>query len=536
MLSRLLYGARTSLVIAGSASILAAVIGTFIGLIAGYFRGWVDAVLMRLADVQLAFPFIVLALALLAVTVHRTSWRIILVLGIADWVVYARVVRARAWEEREKDYVRAATVLGTSHWRKMTRYVLPTVLPTVIVIVLLEFAVLMLVESILSFIGLGIEPPGISWGTIIADGRENIAIAWWLLAFPVAAIFTAVLGVNLLADGLAEVLDPRLRLTARLGRASSALHRQRATGGPSAAANALAIPPRDVKPVPETEASAPRGENAVEHPSAEAVASALPRFEAEMIPASAAVVRVEDLVVAFSGSRLPAVDGVSFSLLEGERLAIVGESGSGKTVMALAIMGLLDPAARILRGSIRLAGRELIGMPARELRSLRGGAVAMIFQDPGTELNPSLRVGYQLAEAIRLHQHVTRREARARAVEALRLVRIGEPNRTVRRYPFELSGGMQQRAMIAMALSCRPSVLIADEPTTALDVTTQAQILRELDRLVTELHTGVILISHDLGVVRELTDRVVVMYRGTVCEVGAPKRSFSHPSIPIPWR
>jgi peptide/nickel transport system permease protein len=507
LLSRLVYGARTSLVIAAAAVALSATAGVLLGLAAGYFRGPMDALVMRLADVQLAFPFILLALAILAVSGEKTALRIIVVLAVADWVVHARVIRGRVLVEREREYVRAARALGASHARVMLLYVLPVILPTAIVIAALELAVLMLVESILAFLGLGIDPPGVSWGTILADGRVNVAIAWWMLAFPGAAIFLAVLGVNLLADGLADVLDPRLKLTGRYTRWRRSWLRRRSVP--------TATPVRDLTPPPEGSGGEPQGRAAV---GQEGTLLAVRGLRVEFPTDDGVVTAVRD---------------VSFALAPRGRLGIVGESGSGKTVTALSVIGLLDAPGRVTAGSIRFKGRELVGLPERQLNRVRGGEVAMIFQDPGTSLNPTLKIGYQVAEAVTLHrQGVGREAAREQAVEALRLVSIRDPRRVADAYPFQISGGMQQRTMIAMALSCSPDLLIADEPTTALDVTTQDQILRELDALVDRLGTGVILISHDLSVVAEFTDHTVVMYAGTVCETGPTGALVRDPKHP----
>jgi ABC-type dipeptide/oligopeptide/nickel transport system ATPase component len=227
-----------------------------------------------------------------------------------------------------------------------------------------------------------------------------------------------------------------------------------------------------------------------------------------------------------------AVKDASFALEAGERLGIVGESGSGKSVTAMTVMGLLDSAGRIASGSVRLKGRELIGLSETELNRIRGRGMAMIFQDAATALNPVFRVGWQIEEAILLHQPVSRAEARRMALDMLRMVNIAEPERVAQSYPFEISGGMQQRAMIAIALSCRPDLLIADEPTTALDVTTQAQILRELDALIARLGTGVVLISHDLGVIAEFTERVLVMKDGEVVESGRTADVVAAPRHP----
>jgi peptide/nickel transport system ATP-binding protein/oligopeptide transport system ATP-binding protein len=222
-----------------------------------------------------------------------------------------------------------------------------------------------------------------------------------------------------------------------------------------------------------------------------------------------------------------AVDGVTFDVREGETLAIVGESGSGKSVTAMSILRLVpDPPGRIVGGSIRLRGRELLDLPERELRAVRGKAISMVFQEPMTSLNPVFTCGEQILESIVLHEGVDRREARGRAIEMLRLVGIPLPEQRVDEYPHQLSGGMRQRVMIAMALACRPALLIADEPTTALDVTVQAQILDLLRRLRDELGMAVLLITHDLGVVAETADRVAVFYAGQVVEYADTRSVF----------
>jgi oligopeptide/dipeptide ABC transporter ATP-binding protein len=214
-----------------------------------------------------------------------------------------------------------------------------------------------------------------------------------------------------------------------------------------------------------------------------------------------------------------AVDGVSFRIDPGETLAVVGESGSGKSVTSLSILRLVpEPPGRIVGGSVRFRGRDLIGLPAEAMRAVRGKEISMIFQEPMTSLNPVYTCGEQILEGIMLHEKVGRAEARARAIAMLRLVGIPSPEQRVDEYPHQMSGGMRQRVMIAMALACRPAILIADEPTTALDVTIQAQILELLGRLQAELGMAVLLITHDLGVVAETADRVAVMYAGQVVE------------------
>jgi oligopeptide/dipeptide ABC transporter ATP-binding protein len=245
------------------------------------------------------------------------------------------------------------------------------------------------------------------------------------------------------------------------------------------------------------------------------------------------LLEVNDLRVTFAGRGRPvhAVDGMSFTVRAGQTLAIVGESGSGKTVSCRAVMGLL-PSAAVISGSARFAGTQLIGLTDDQLRAHRGANIAMVFQDPTRSLNPTMRIGSQIAEAVRTHRRVTKDQARERAVELLRLVRIPLPERRFAEYPHQLSGGMRQRVMIAIALACRPRLLIADEATTALDVTTQAQIMELLLELQAELGMALMLISHDLGLAASYADDVIVMYAGRIVEQAPASRLFSRVRMP----
>jgi peptide/nickel transport system ATP-binding protein len=249
---------------------------------------------------------------------------------------------------------------------------------------------------------------------------------------------------------------------------------------------------------------------------------------------TAPLLAVENLRVAFAGDdgrETLAVDGVDFALERGRTLGLVGESGSGKSVTSLAVMGLLPKNARVT-GAVQLDGVDLMGLPDRRLRDIRGDRMAMIFQEPMTSLNPSYTIGDQIAEAVLRHRAVSRREARLRAVEMLRRVRIPSPESRADDYPHRLSGGMRQRAMIAMALACDPELLIADEPTTALDVTIQAQILELMRQLKAETGTAIILITHDLGVVAEVAEDAAVMYAGQIVERAAVTVLFAEPQHP----
>ncbi len=247
-----------------------------------------------------------------------------------------------------------------------------------------------------------------------------------------------------------------------------------------------------------------------------------------------ALLEICDLRTSFPtpAGEVRAVDGVSLTLDVGRTLGLVGESGCGKTMTALSIMRLVPPPGRICGGAIRLDGRDLLALSESEMRALRGDDIAMIFQEPTTALNPLFTVGDQIAEAIRLHQRVSRRAARERVVDLLRLVEIPEPERRAGEYPHQLSGGMRQRVMIAMALSCHPRLLIADEPTTALDVTIQAQILDLLADLQRRLGMALLLVTHDLGVVAQRTDDVAIMYAGRVVERGPVAAVFASPLHP----
>ncbi|OAF02226.1 peptide ABC transporter ATP-binding protein [Bradyrhizobium centrolobii] len=238
--------------------------------------------------------------------------------------------------------------------------------------------------------------------------------------------------------------------------------------------------------------------------------------------------------VFFTNSGLfKAVDDVSFTVRRGETLAIVGESGCGKSVTALSLLRLVpDPPGRIVGGSVTLEGTDLLTLDDAEMRAIRGNRISMIFQEPMTSLNPVMRIGHQIVEAVRLHRNMSAKEAHDLAIEMLRLVRIPEPARRAREYPHQLSGGMRQRAMIAMALACRPALLIADEPTTALDVTIQAQILALILDLQKELGTGLVLITHDLGVVAQTAQRVIVMYAGKKVEEASVEALFAAPKHP----
>jgi len=249
------------------------------------------------------------------------------------------------------------------------------------------------------------------------------------------------------------------------------------------------------------------------------------------------LLEIDNLKVSFftPAGEVKAVNGVSYQLAQGEVIGIVGESGSGKSVSSYAIMRLIDEPGKVIGGSIKFDGKNILELDEKEMQSIRGNEISMIFQDPMTSLNPVFKVGNQLIEAIVKHQKVSKKEARKRAIEMLSLVGIPSPEKRLEQYPHEFSGGMRQRAMIAMALSCNPKLLIADEPTTALDVTIQAQILELIKELKKKINMSVILITHDLGIISDICDKVIVMYAGRIVEEGTIDDIFYNPKHPYTW-
>jgi peptide/nickel transport system permease protein len=481
VLSRLIWGARTSLAVAFASALIAGAVGTALGLIGGWVRGLGELLALRSADIILCFPPILLAL-LVVTLLGPGAGTLILVLSILYAPGFARVAYAETLTARNHDYVEAVRALGARTGRILLRTLLPNIAGPVLVQLSLAVASAVVLESGLSFLGLGVVPPSPSWGLMIRGARATMEQAPLLLLWPCAALVTTILAMNLLCDALRDALDPRtmtaqttLRLIDRLI-------------------------PGIVAP---TRADAPL-------------------FE------------IRDLTLSVdnpAGSVRP-VDDVSLSLRQGETLAIVGESGSGKSLTALAAMGLLRSAVRPSSGSIWLDGNDLLQLGEPAMRKLRGGRIAMIFQDPMSSLNPVHRAGDQVAEAIRAHRGLSQSAARNEALALFRRVGIADPEQRLAAYPHEMSGGMKQRVMIAMAIANRPALLIADEPTTALDVTVQAQILDLLATLKRETGMAMIFISHSLSVVAEIADRVTVMYAGQVVEDGVVADVFREPLHP----
>ena len=481
VLSRLLWGARTSLLVAFASATIAALAGTAIGVAAGWLRGAAEFAGVRLADVILCFPPILLAL--LAVTVMGPGVAtLVAMLSILYTPGFVRVAHAETTAARAQDYVAAVVALGAGPARVVSRTLLPNIASPLLVQFSLTLAAAIVVESGLSFLGLGVVPPTPSWGLMIRGGRTTMEQAPLLLLWPCLALTLTILCFNLLCDALRDHLDPK------------------GAGRPGGLAGRL-LP--GLLPPPAAESRRPG-------------------------------LSVEGLTVEIATPRglIRPVDDVGFAVAPGETVAIVGESGSGKSVTATALMGLLPPAAGVVAGRAFLDGDDLLRLDPEALRRLRGARIAMIPQDPMSSLNPSHRVGDQVIEAIRAHRPIGRAEARAEALALFRRVGIADPERRLDAWPHEFSGGMRQRAMIAMAVANKPALLIADEPTTALDVTVQAQILEVLAEIRRGTGSSLVLITHDLGIVAEIADTVVVMYAGQVVESGPTEATFAAPLHP----
>ncbi|MDQ1022044.1 dipeptide/oligopeptide/nickel ABC transporter permease/ATP-binding protein [Streptomyces afghaniensis] len=507
--ARLLTAAGTTLAVAVPAVLCSLAVGSVWGMWAGYHGGWRESVSLRVADVILSFPSLLLAVVVLAVF-SPSAASIVLVLAVARIPVYLRTARAEAAELRSRLFVDAARTFGTGSWAAIRRHVAPSVLPTLLTVAALDFCFVMLAESSLSFLGIGIQPPDISWGLMVAQGRQELRSAWWIALFPGLAIVLTTVSATVLASWARMTTDPGQRWREGVGRSG---WRARWWRGTSAA-------------------PAHRDSAVAEPDTTTAPGGGRPVGTEQSTAADVLVVDGLSVDVHTPAGPVHVVRRVGFRVRSGETLALLGESGCGKSMTAHAVAGLLDPVAEVVGGQVRLDGEDLLGLGARARRRLAGPGVAMVFQDALSALNPVLTVGTQLAEPFRIHEGVSRRAARARAVELMERVGIPEARSRADAYPHQFSGGMRQRLLIATAVALRPKVLIADEPTTALDVTVQAQIMDLLGELRGEQRTALVLITHDLGLAAEHADRVAVMYAGTVVETGPVAEVFDKPHHP----
>jgi peptide/nickel transport system permease protein len=483
LLSRLLWGTRLSLAVGFAAAIIAATLGAAIGIVAGYYGGRTDNVIMRGVDMLMAFPYILLALAIVAALGPGLMNALIAVAAV-NIPFFARNIRGITVGIANKEFVDAAKLAGMSDARIIVTEVLPNVIPVIVIAMSTTVGWMILETAGLSFLGLGSQPPQADLGSMLGEARSALITNPHTSVVPGVMILIIVMAINLLGDGVRDALDPRLKSGA-LSRPMPATMVQR-TG-----------------PVP-----SPEGDDLL----------ALRGLKTQF--------HVKDRVY-------KAVDGVDLSLKPGECLGLIGESGSGKSVTALSVMGLVaSPPGVITGGAVFYKNEDLVGAPYEVLRSLRGRRVAYIFQDPLATLHPLYSVGDQLIEAVSSHRRVSRDEGRAHAIDLLKQVRIPNAESRIDSYPHEMSGGMRQRVGIAMALANDPEVIIADEPTTALDVTVQAQILTLLDDLRRDRGLAILFITHDFGVVAQLCDRVAVMYAGRIVEEGPTDAILNAPAHP----
>lgn len=486
LLSRLLWGTRLSLAVGFAAALVAGLLGAAIGVIAGFAGGRTDNVTMRGIDMLMAFPYILLALAIVAV-LGPGLFNALIAVAVVNIPFFARNIRGVTVGIAHREFIDAARLMGMSNARILLTEVVPNIVPVVVIAMSTTIGWMILETAGLSFLGLGSQPPQADLGSMLGEARAAMITAPHTSIVPGAMILLIVMSVNLLGDGIRDALDPRLR--------SGALTR------PMAATR-----------VERTEVPPAHGDG---------------------------LLRIDGLETQFHvGPRIyRAVNDVSLQLDPGECLGLIGESGSGKSVTALSVMGLVaSPPGVITGGAVRLRGQDLIGAPYEVLRSFRGRRVAYIFQDPLSTLHPLYRIGDQLIEAIRVHDPVSHAEARRRALKLLEDVRIPNPTERARAFPHELSGGMRQRVGIAMALANNPDIIIADEPTTALDVTVQAQILALLSDLRRARGLAILFITHDFGVVAQLCDRVAVMYGGRIVETGPTAEVLAAPAHPYTRR
>ncbi len=504
VLSRMIYGARYSLTIGLCATAWALVAGSILGSIAAVSRKWVSEIIMRCMDVIMSFPGIALA-AVFVVVFGNSLPSLIFAIGFLYIPQIARVVRANVVSEYGQDYVRAVVVSGARApwilWKHVVRNCIAPVLVYTIVLV----ADAIVFEASLSFISAGIPEPDPTWGNILADARAGVLSGqWWQALFPGLAIMITVLCLNILSEGMTDAMAaaPKAPIAAADDAVTGEREADRLVADPTLAykAQAESLKRRlaELQAVEKTRTD---------------------RFEARTdVPP---ILEVRDLCIKFPRhGDVNVVDHVSFVVRPRQTMGLVGESGCGKSITSLTIMGLLDPKAQI-SGEVLYDGQNLLDMSQKEMNALRGREIAMIYQDALSSLNPSMLIKSQMKQ-------LTKRGGTRSAEELLELVGL-DPKRTLDSYPHELSGGQRQRVLIAMALTRDPKVVIADEPTTALDVTVQKQVIELLNRLQKELGFAMVFVSHDLALVAEVANSITVMYAGQVVEQGPVKDILCHP-------
>lgn len=498
VLSRLLVGTRWSLIIGFGATALAVVAGSCLGALAGTSRKAVDEFIMRTLDVIMAFPGI--ALAAVLVTVFGNSIGVLVVtIAFLYTPQVTRVVRANVLNQYSEDYVAAERVLGASRPHILLRHVARNIAAPVLVFATVMVADAIVFEASLSFLGAGIKPPNPSWGSVINDGKDLVAAgAWWATFWPGMLILVTVLALNIVAEGISDAW---------------------ASAG-AAKAGSASVADRVDRQLTDT----PQGETfvvpGVEQAGARIAANArpIPGLDTPAEP----VIELQHLSIGFPAryGDTNVVEDVSFTVHRGEVFGLVGESGSGKSLTTMTAMGIGPKTAKVT-GKVLFKGQDITHLTLKQREHLLGREIAMIYQDALGALNPSMKIKAQLDQLIK-------RDGTRTKEELMELVGLPAA-RILNSYPHELSGGQRQRVVIAMALSRDPALIIADEPTTALDVTVQAQVIELLVELQAKLGFALILVSHDLALVADTADRVAVLYGGRICESGPTANVIGNP-------
>ncbi|WP_233671293.1 dipeptide/oligopeptide/nickel ABC transporter permease/ATP-binding protein [Eggerthella lenta] len=504
VLSRMMYGARYSLIIGLGATAFALVCGSIIGAVAAVARKWVSEVIMRILDVIMSFPGIALAATFVLVFGNSVP-SLIFAIGFLYIPQIARIVRANVVSEYNQDYVRAVVVSGARAPWILVKHVIRNCIAPVMVFTIVLVADAIVFEASLSFISAGIPEPTPTWGNILSDARGGVlAGRWWQALFPGLAIMITVLCLNILSEGITDAMAAAPKAPVKADDAAVRANRE---------ADKLVADP--------TLAYAAQAEM-LEQRLSELQAiekTRTDRFEARTdVPP---ILEVKDLCIKFPRhGDVNVVDHVSFVVRPRQTMGLVGESGCGKSITSLTIMGLPDPKAKV-SGEILYDGQNLLNMDQKQMNALRGREIAMIYQDALSSLNPSMLIKAQMKQ-------LTKRGGTRTAEELLELVGL-DPKRTLDSYPHELSGGQRQRVLIAMALTRDPKLIIADEPTTALDVTVQKQVIDLLNKLQKELGFAMVFVSHDLALVAEVANSITVMYAGQVVEQGPVSDILCHP-------
>lgn len=535
---------RTAWVIGSLATVAMLPPALIFGISAGYFKGWIDDVIQYLYTTLTSIPGVLLIGAcvlmmqvyidthpgMFPTSAQRADLRLFLlcmILGLTGWSGLCRLLRAEALKLRELEYVQAARAFGISHARIMARHLLPNVMHIVLITVVLQFSGLVLYEAVLSYLGIGVDPSMNSFGSMIEKARLEMSrdpMIWWNLLTAFLFMLALVLSANLFSDAVRDAFDPRTRAFRpkrfKLSARSLVSSSNSGSGSTSAAVTAF------------------DQSTATLASQSPLVASLAPSIDGTTIgttsPVMSVVLNVTDLDIAIDTDDQVrfAVKALALTIHRGETFALVGESGSGKSMTAMALMRLLPEALRVVGGRVDLQGTDLTRLSEAAMRSVRGARAGMIFQEPGTSLNPVMRIGEQILEPIERHTALRGAQARARAVQWLGRVGIPDPDVRIDDYPFQFSGGQKQRIMIAIALAAEPELLIADEPTTALDVTVQAQVLALLADIQKEMGMAVLLITHDLAVVRHVADTVALMRYGEIVETAPAEQFFASPNHP----